>query len=33
LKNNISALPKIQAEIQDCDSVRLVVDDFIGWNT
>lgn len=33
LKNNISALIKIQATTEDCDSLHLVVDDFLKWNT
>jgi DNA repair protein RecO (recombination protein O) len=33
LKNNISALVKIQATREDCDSLHLVVDDFLKWNT
>ena len=31
LKNNIQALTKIKATQEDCDSVRLVVDDFLRW--
>jgi len=31
LKNNIQALTKIKATREDCDSVRLVVDDFLRW--
>ncbi|EKD46911.1 MAG: hypothetical protein ACD_67C00020G0001 [uncultured bacterium] len=33
LKNNIGALVKIQATRDDCDSLHLVVDDFLKWNT
>lgn len=32
LKNNIQALTKIKATREDCDSVHLVVDDFLRWN-
>lgn len=31
LKNNIQTLTKIRATREDCDSVRLVVDDFLRW--
>lgn len=31
LKNNMQALTKIKAIREDCDSVRLVVDDFLRW--
>lgn len=31
LRNNIQALMKIKASQEDCDSVRLVVDDFLHW--
>ena len=31
LKNNMLNLGKIQATREDCDSVRLVVDDFMRW--
>lgn len=31
LKNNMQALIKIKATREDCDSVRLVVDDFLRW--
>lgn len=31
LKNKISSFAKIQATCEDCDSVRLVVDDFLRW--
>jgi hypothetical protein len=33
LKNNIQGLTKIQASREDCDSVRLVVDDFLRWTS
>lgn len=33
LKNNMQALTKIKALPQDCDSVRLVVDDFLRWTS
>ncbi|NTW26835.1 MAG: DNA repair protein RecO [Candidatus Moranbacteria bacterium] len=33
LKNNLQALIKIKATQEDCDSVRLVVDDFVRWNS
>ena len=31
LKNNMQALVKIKAAQNDCDSVRMVVDDFLRW--
>ncbi|MDD5396833.1 MAG: DNA repair protein RecO [Candidatus Moranbacteria bacterium] len=31
LKNNMTTLAKIQASREDCDSARLVVDDFLRW--
>jgi DNA repair protein RecO (recombination protein O) len=33
LKNNMQALMKIKATREDCDSVRLVVDDFLRWTS
>lgn len=33
LKNNIISFIKIQATQEDCDSLHLVVDDFLKWNT
>lgn len=33
LKNNMQALTKIQASREDCDGVRLVVDDFLRWTS
>jgi recombinational DNA repair protein (RecF pathway) len=31
LQNSMGALAKIQATREDCDSVRLAVDDFLRW--
>lgn len=33
LQNNMSALSKIKAAREDCDSVRLAIDDFLRWNS
>lgn len=33
LKNDMSHLSKIQATIEDCDNLHLVVDDFLKWNS
>ena len=33
LRNNIQTHAKIQATREDCDGVRLAVDDFLRWNT
>jgi len=33
LQNNMSALSKIQATREDCDSARLAIDDFLRWNS
>ncbi|EKD58653.1 MAG: hypothetical protein ACD_56C00077G0004 [uncultured bacterium] len=33
LKNNISTFGKINATREDCDSVRMAMDDFLRWNT
>ena len=33
LQNKISALAKIQAAKEDCDSTRLAVDEFLRWHT
>ena len=33
LQNKINKLSKIQAAREDCDSVRLAVDEFLRWNT
>ncbi|KKQ61093.1 MAG: repair protein RecO protein [Parcubacteria group bacterium GW2011_GWC1_38_22] len=33
LKNDIRAHVKVRSTLEDCDSVRLVVDDFLRWNT
>jgi DNA repair protein RecO (recombination protein O) len=32
LQNNMKALAKIQADMEDCDSARLAIDDFLRWN-
>lgn len=33
LQNKISALAKIQATKEDCDSTRLAIDEFLRWHT
>lgn len=33
LKNDMLNLSKIQANIEDCDNLHLVIDDFLKWNT
>ena len=33
LKHRISNLSKIQASLEDCDSARLAIDDFLKWNS
>lgn len=33
LQNKMSTLSKIQTSKEDCDSVRLAVDEFLRWNT
>ena len=33
LQNKISALAKIQATREDCDSARLAIDEFLRWHT
>lgn len=33
LKNNIQTFAKIKATREDCDSLRIAMDDFLRWNT